>query len=111
MTVTSDQVVESLAAVIDPCSLSMGGRRDIRAMGLVDTVDIRGGRVRVELVLTDPACVFWSGIKQNVVDVVGALPGVDEVEVAVSRTATWTPRRMRASSVPAAREISPAHAR
>jgi metal-sulfur cluster biosynthetic enzyme len=94
---TREQILERLTQVIDPCSLSMGGRRDIRAMGLLDAIEINGGSVRIELVLTDPACVFWNGIKQNVIDVVGDVPGVTEVEVVVSRHATWTPRRMERS--------------
>jgi metal-sulfur cluster biosynthetic enzyme len=95
---TREQIVEQLTQVIDPCSLSMGGRRDIRAMGLVEAVNVDGTTVRIELVLTDPACVFWTGIKQNAIDVVSDLPGVAKVEVEISRRATWSPRRMRTSS-------------
>jgi len=89
------QVLQRLEEVIDPCSLSMGGRRDIRSLGLVDGVRIEGSTVHVDLVLTDPSCVFWKGIRQNVIDAVSALPDVDAVEVQVSRTGVWSPARMR----------------
>jgi len=100
---TREAVLDRLDQVVDPCSLSMGGRRSIVSMGLVEDVRLEEeGKVRIELVLTDPSCVFWKGIRENVKDVVGDLPGVDEVEVAISPTATWTPDRLRRAASPRA---------
>lgn len=96
MTMASQkQILERLEHVIDPCSLSMGGRRDIRRLGLVDAVAVEGSSVRIDLVLTDPSCIFWHGIRQNVIDAVGAMEGVRSVEVRVSPTGVWTPSRLR----------------
>jgi hypothetical protein len=47
----------------------------------------------VELVLTDPSCVHFTGLRRYITDVLLKLPGVDSVEVAISTTILWTPDR------------------
>jgi metal-sulfur cluster biosynthetic enzyme len=66
---------------------------DICEMGLVDEISVTGGQVRVVLVLTDPSCVHFAGLRRYITDVLLELPGVDAVEVGISTTTLWTPDR------------------
>jgi metal-sulfur cluster biosynthetic enzyme len=93
MTLTAERVRAELRSVPEPCGLLMREPIDICAMGLVDSVEIHDGRVRIELVLTDPSCVHFTGLRRYIGDVVGALPGVESVEVTASTTKLWTPDR------------------
>lgn len=95
---TTDAVIARLRTVKDPCSLALGSPVDIWELGLVEEVGVDGGQVRVRLVLTDPSCVYFRTIRQHVVDVVGALPGVEAVEVSLVTTVLWTAERMRTGS-------------
>ncbi|MDT7574478.1 MAG: uncharacterized protein QOH17_811 [Pseudonocardiales bacterium] len=89
--VTAERVRAELRTVPEPCGLLMREPIDICAMGLVDTVECRDGRVTVVLVLTDPSCVHFTGLRRYIGDVVSALPGVESVEVTASTTKLWTP--------------------
>jgi metal-sulfur cluster biosynthetic enzyme len=92
-TITAERVRAELRTVPEPCGLLMRDPIDICAMGLVDSVVCRDGQVRIELVLTDPSCVHFAGLRRYIGDVVGALPGVESVEVTASTTKLWTPDR------------------
>jgi metal-sulfur cluster biosynthetic enzyme len=93
MSVTAEQVRAELRTVPEPCGLLMRDPIDICAMGLVDSVECDGGDVRIVLVLTDPSCVHFTGMRRYISDAVGALPGVESVEVTASTTTLWTPDR------------------
>jgi metal-sulfur cluster biosynthetic enzyme len=93
--ITREAVLDLLRTVPEPCSLLMGGATDIVDMGLVEQVDIAGGRVAVTLVLTDTSCVHFTGIRRYIDDVLGAHEAVDEVDVRLSTTVVWTPDRAR----------------
>jgi len=88
-----DAIRAQLRKVPEPCGLLMRAPLDICEMGLVDEISCSGGRVRVVLVLTDPSCVHFGGMRRYITDVVGELPGVDAVEVTISTTTLWTPDR------------------
>jgi metal-sulfur cluster biosynthetic enzyme len=88
----------ALGGVVDPCSLALGAPTDIWQMGLVEHLEVDGGRVRVGLVLTDPACVFFRGIRSHVVDALSAVPGVEDVDVELVAGVVWTPDRMQPSA-------------
>jgi metal-sulfur cluster biosynthetic enzyme len=90
---TLDAIRAQLRKVPEPCGLLMRAPLDICEMGLVDEVSCSGGRVRVVLVLTDPSCVHFGGMRRYITDVLLELPGVDAVEVAISTTTLWTPDR------------------
>jgi metal-sulfur cluster biosynthetic enzyme len=92
---THSELEAALGQVMDPCSLSMGAPTDIWEMGLVEGLEVDGGEVRVQLVLTDPSCVFFRGIRSHVVDALLAVPGVEAVEVELVAGVVWTPERMR----------------
>lgn len=90
---TPDEIRARLRQVPEPCGLLMRTPLDICEMGLVDEISCADGRVRVVLVLTDPSCVHFGGLRRYITDVLAELPGVEAVEVAISTTALWTPDR------------------
>jgi len=90
---SQDQIRAQLRQVPEPCALLMREPVDICEMGLVDEINITDGRVRVVLVLTDPSCVHFTGLRRYITDVLLQLPGVDAVQVTISTTTLWTPDR------------------
>jgi metal-sulfur cluster biosynthetic enzyme len=95
MPATEQDIREALHAVREPCSIAMRNPMDIVEMGLVQGVEVAVGRVRVTLVLTDPSCVHYLPMRRYIADVLLALDGVQEVEVAMSTSELWTPDRMQ----------------
>jgi metal-sulfur cluster biosynthetic enzyme len=91
--VSQDAVRAQLRRVPEPCALRMRDPVDICEMGLVEEITVTGGHVRVELVLTDPSCLHFTGLRRYITDVLLELPGVDSVEVAISTAILWTPDR------------------
>jgi metal-sulfur cluster biosynthetic enzyme len=88
-------VMEALGAVPEPCSVLMRRPTDIASMGLIESVEIEGGKVDVVLVLTDPSCVHFNGMSRYIADALADVEGVEEVEVTMSTTQLWTPDRER----------------
>ncbi|MBS1713951.1 MAG: Mrp/NBP35 family ATP-binding protein [Armatimonadetes bacterium] len=76
MSVTPDQVLEALRAVEDPDL-----HRDIVALGFVKDVTIDGADVRFKVELTTPACPVKDILRDQCLEAVSALPGVENVEV------------------------------
>src|ERR671926_2020413 len=75
---TRDQVLEALRAVIDPEL-----RRSIVELEMVRTIDVRdGGEVDVTVSLTTPGCPIRGHFQTAVSQAVGALDGVQRVNVA-----------------------------
>jgi metal-sulfur cluster biosynthetic enzyme len=93
MTVTRETVLAALKRVPEPCSIAMRAPIDICEMGLVEDVQIACGRVRVELVLTDPSCGHFASMRRYIADVLTELDGVDAVDVVLSTATLWTPDR------------------
>ena len=75
-TVDRDAVLSALKAVIDPDI-----RRDIVSLGFVKNVAIDKGRVSFTIELTTPACPVKDQLRDQAAAVVGALPGVSQVDV------------------------------
>src|SRR4051794_5105911 len=74
---TKDQINEALKAVIDPEL-----HHDIVSLGMVRAIEVHdGGRVDVVVSLTTPGCPIRSHFQNGVMDAVGALEGVREVNV------------------------------
>jgi metal-sulfur cluster biosynthetic enzyme len=67
---------------------------DIVEMGLVEDVQVDGGRVTVTLLLTDPTCIFFFEIARHIEDRVRAVDGVESVEVASLSDRLWSPDRI-----------------
>jgi metal-sulfur cluster biosynthetic enzyme len=95
VSVTREQVLDALRGVAEPCSLAMRTPMDICEMGLVEGVEIESGHVTVTLVLTDPSCVHFTGMRRFIEDELLALAGVTRVAVAMSTRTLWTPDRVR----------------
>lgn len=76
---TQDQVLDAMRGIIDP---DLG--RDIVSLGFIKDLAIDGGTVRFKVELTTPACPVKDRFKQQCEDAVGALPGVERVEVSMT---------------------------
>jgi ATP-binding protein involved in chromosome partitioning len=73
---TRDEILKALEAVIDPEL-----RRSIVELEMVRSIDAADGLVRVTVSLTTPGCPIRSHFETAVRTAVGALPGVERVEV------------------------------
>jgi ATP-binding protein involved in chromosome partitioning len=76
MTLTSDDVINALKAVQDPDL-----HTDIVTLGMISDVRVELPKVHFKLTLTTPACPVKEKIEQQCKEAVGALPGVEEVEM------------------------------
>ena len=74
---TNEQITEALRAVIDPEL-----HHDIVSLGMVRSIEVHdGGRVDVVVSLTTPGCPIRSHFQNGVMEAVGSLEGVREVNV------------------------------
>lgn len=76
MPVTEAEVLEALKKVVDPDL-----HRDIVSLGFVKELRIEGGLVSFKVQLTTPACPVRDILERECVEHVGALPGVEKVDV------------------------------
>ncbi|HEY5653705.1 MAG TPA: P-loop NTPase [Pontiella sp.] len=74
--VTEQQIFAELSNIIDP-----DFQRDIVSLGFVQDIKIEGGAVAFTIELTTPACPLKPIFKKQAIDLVSALPGVDDVQV------------------------------
>jgi ATP-binding protein involved in chromosome partitioning len=86
--VTAADITAALRGVVDP---ELGA--DVVELGMVRGIDLADGRATIHLALTVAACPLRGQIEGDVLRRVGALPGVDRVEV---RMATMTPEERAA---------------
>jgi metal-sulfur cluster biosynthetic enzyme len=93
-------IYKALAEVYDTCSLFNRTHLNIVEMGLVRDVEQRAGTVHVRLLLTDPMCVYFFEIAQQVEKVLKLLPGVEQVDIQSTTDMLWEPDRI----APAARD-------
>ena len=91
-----EAVIGALDNCYDPCCRER--RISVVDMGLIESIDIHNGRVKIEMVLTTGWCPFASRLLEMVTEEVGALPAVDGVEVDVVWDPAWTPERMSESA-------------
>jgi ATP-binding protein involved in chromosome partitioning len=93
------RILEALSQVMDP-ELS----RDLVSLGMIENVKVQGGAVSFTLVLTTPACPLRRKLEEDCRRAVGALPGVEKVEVDVtSRVKGHYAGKGRVNLVPTAR--------
>ncbi len=71
---TEKEILGVLSQIIDP-----DFQRDIVSLGFVQKLTIDGGVVSFEIELTTPACPLSPVFKKQAEDLVGSLPGVDQV--------------------------------
>jgi len=77
--VTEQDVLDALARIQDPDL-----RRDIVALGFIKDLVIDRGRVAFKIELTTPACPVKGEMERMAREYVGALPGVEKVEVSMT---------------------------
>jgi ATP-binding protein involved in chromosome partitioning len=77
--VTEEAVMAALSQVNDPEL-----HQSLTSLGMVQNLRICGGNVAFDLVLTTTACPLKDQIKTSAADAVKVLPGVENVEVAIS---------------------------
>jgi metal-sulfur cluster biosynthetic enzyme len=91
-----ETVFQALDECYDPCCRDR--RISVVDMGLIEGVEIQGGNVSIEMVLTSGWCPFAARLLEMIKVEVGKLPGVDAVGVEVVWDPTWTPERMSAGA-------------
>jgi metal-sulfur cluster biosynthetic enzyme len=91
-----EAVIRALDECYDPCCRDR--RISVVDMGLIESIDIQGREVKIEMVLTTGWCPFASRLLEMVEEEVGGLPQVDSVNVEVVWDPTWTPERMSGSA-------------
>src|SRR5215212_8707258 len=93
-----EQIYGALESVYDTCSLFNGTRLNVVEMGLVHDIEVAEGAVRVRLLLTDPMCLYLFEMRAQIQEAVGALPGVESVDVEPVAGELWLPERMSAAA-------------
>jgi metal-sulfur cluster biosynthetic enzyme len=91
-----DWAVQALSGVFDPCCREKG--ISIVDMGLLRSVEVRGGHAHVELLLTSGWCPFAARVLTDVADALSTQPGVDTCQVEVVWDEPWTPDRLSPSA-------------
>jgi metal-sulfur cluster biosynthetic enzyme len=99
MTIHREQVTQALRDVLDP-ELGMS----VVDLGLIYDVQIDVGHVRITMTLTTQGCPLHDAMTEWVRRAIEKVPGVDEVEVAITFEPPWTPERIGQIPIP-----SPAH--
>lgn len=84
-----EQMHRALESVVDPCSHAAGTPLSLREMGLLGSVEVTAGVVRVSFCVTGPGCTFLGILGAEIVRAVEAVPGVREVQVALDTGRTW----------------------
>ena len=91
---SDERVRDALREVVDPCSTATGSNLDIVEMGLVKNIQVNDGDVRVEMRLTTPACHMVPYFIEEIEERVGALSGVESVEVETDDGMGWNTEMM-----------------
>ena len=95
MTIRHDQVTQALREVLDP-ELGMS----VVDLGLIYDVQVDAARVRITMTLTAEGCPLHDAMTEWVRRAVGRIPGVDQVEVAITFEPPWTPDRIGQAARP-----------
>src|SRR5215210_9379344 len=95
---TVEAVYEALDTVKDPCMSAAGLDLSIVDLGLIYGVEVDDGAVNIELTFTEIGCIFTHVIGSGVYDAVGALPGVERVELTPRWLPLWTEDRVNAKA-------------
>lgn len=88
------RVRDRLRDVLDPCSCFTDEPVNIVDLGLVEEVTVTENTARVELLLTSPGCSYLPYIENDVERKVGAVAGIEMVEVEQVTDEIWTRERM-----------------
>ncbi|MGP0047946.1 MAG: metal-sulfur cluster assembly factor, partial [Solirubrobacteraceae bacterium] len=83
---TVEEVTEALRDVIDP-ELGL----DFVELGLIYSVEVDGGSVKVTYTLTSPGCPIGPQVSEQIEEFVSELDGVEDVESTMTFAPPWTP--------------------
>ncbi|MGO9956699.1 MAG: metal-sulfur cluster assembly factor [Solirubrobacteraceae bacterium] len=86
---TVEEVTEALRDVIDP-ELGL----DFVELGLIYSVEVDGGSVKVTYTLTSPGCPIGPQVSEQIEEFVSELDGVEDVESTMTFAPPWTPELM-----------------
>ena len=86
------EVFAALRRCYDPCCREKG--ISVVDMGLVESVQVVDGNVRIEMVLTSGWCPFAMHLLTDMEHAVAELAGVEHVDVDIVWGPTWTPERL-----------------
>jgi metal-sulfur cluster biosynthetic enzyme len=87
-------VWDALSTVLDPCSCQIGSPVDVVSLGLIDAIDIDDDEITITLLPTSPMCLYVANMSEEISRRVGAIDGVEAVEVRRETETLWTPSRM-----------------
>jgi metal-sulfur cluster biosynthetic enzyme len=96
---------DALAEVYDPCCREKG--ISVVDMGLVRSVHVEDGRVRVELLLTSGWCPFAATVLTQVRERLLEQPGVNDADVEIMWDEAWTTDRMSPKATKILRFLPP----
>ncbi|HEY3261431.1 MAG TPA: metal-sulfur cluster assembly factor [Pseudonocardiaceae bacterium] len=88
--------LDALSDVFDPCCREKG--ISVVDMGLLQSVSVRDGHARVELLLTSGWCPFASRVLTDVRERLERLPDVDSAQVDIVWHTPWTTDRLSDSA-------------
>ena len=91
---SDERIRDALRGIVDPCSAANGSNLDIVEMGLVKNIQVNDSDVRVEMRLTTPACHMVPYFIEEIEERVGALSGVESVEVETDDGMGWNTEMM-----------------
>ena len=89
---TEAEVFGALRQCFDPCCRQKG--ISVVDMGLIESVAVAGGDVRIDMVLTSGWCPFAMHLLTDMEQQVAALKRVEKVDVNIVWGPTWTPERL-----------------
>ena len=98
--VQEKQVLDALKRVIDPDL-----RRDIVSLGFIKDVRIEEGDVSFKVELTTPACPVKEQLRQQSIDVVSAIPGVNTVQVEMTARVRTAQQSMEVNLIPGVKNV------
>jgi len=102
MTVSRAQIEMALSNVVDP---ELG--KPVTMLGMVRRIEIEGGAVRITLALTVAGCPLKDSFQEQVSKHVGAIPGVESVELTFEEmTAEQREKLRKLLGIPEKRGIS-----
>jgi len=89
VSISGEDVTRALREVLDP-ELGMS----VVDLGLIYDVRIEAGRVGITMTLTTQGCPLHDAMARWVRAAVGKIPGVEQVDVAITFDPPWTPDRI-----------------
>jgi ATP-binding protein involved in chromosome partitioning len=97
-----EQVLDALRVVMDPDL-----HRDIVSLGFIQDLKVHDDKVAFKIQLTTPACPVKDDLKRQAEEAVGALEGVQAVEVTMTSDVRPNPGAVGKGMIPGVRNIIP----